>query len=61
MKKIEEYLKHLPEEFRKELTEFVVTSKFDKGTEILREGQYVKMIPIVLEGVVKVLTRKDER
>lgn len=61
MKKTEEYLKHLPQEFRNELIQFAVTSKIDKGTEILKEGQYVKMIPLVLEGVVKVLTRKDEK
>lgn len=29
--------------------------------EILREGQYVRMIPIVLEGLVKVFTRVEEK
>ena len=28
-----------------------------KGTELLREGQYVKVIPFVVEGAVKVLLR----
>lgn len=28
-----------------------------KGTELLREGQYVKVIPFVVEGAVKVLSR----
>ena len=32
-----------------------------KGTEILRERQYVKVLPIVIEGVVKVYSRFDER
>lgn len=31
------------------------------GMEILKEGQYVRMIPIVLEGLVKVLTRTEEK
>lgn len=30
-------------------------------TELLREGQYVKVIPIVLDGLIKVLTRSEER
>ncbi|MCW5520637.1 Crp/Fnr family transcriptional regulator [Aureitalea sp. L0-47] len=32
-----------------------------KGTEILREDQYVKVLPIVVEGFVKVYSRFDER
>ncbi|MDH3697341.1 MAG: Crp/Fnr family transcriptional regulator [Flavobacteriaceae bacterium] len=30
-------------------------------TELLREGQYIKVIPIVLEGLVKVFTRHEDR
>ena len=32
-----------------------------QGTEILREGQYVKVIPIVLEGLIKVFSRHEEK
>lgn len=32
-----------------------------KGTEILREQQYVKVLPIVLEGLVKVYSRFEEK
>lgn len=32
-----------------------------KGVEILREEQYVKVLPIVLEGLVKVYSRFDEK
>ncbi len=32
-----------------------------KGTEILREEQYVKVLPIVIEGLVKVYSRFEER
>ena len=31
------------------------------GMEILKEGQYVRMIPIVLQGLVKVFTRVEEK
>lgn len=34
---------------------------FIKGTEILREEQYVKFLPIVLEGLVKVYSRFNDR
>jgi CRP/FNR family transcriptional regulator len=32
-----------------------------KGTEILREDQFIKVLPIVLEGLVKVFSRFDEK
>jgi len=34
---------------------------FPKGTELLREEQYVKVLPIVVDGLVKVYSRFDER
>ena len=30
-------------------------------TELLREGQYIKVVPIVLDGLVKVYTRHEDR
>ena len=33
--------------------------EFPKGTEILREQQYVKVLPIVINGLVKVYSRFD--
>lgn len=32
-----------------------------KGTEILREEQYIKVLPIVLEGLVKVFSRFNDK
>ena len=32
-----------------------------KGTEILREHQYVKVLPIVVNGLIKVYSRFDEK
>ncbi len=34
---------------------------FPKGTELLRAHQYVQVLPIVLEGLIKVYSRFDER
>ncbi len=31
------------------------------GTQILKEGQYVKVVPLVIEGIVKVYTRQDDK
>ena len=33
----------------------------DKNTEVIRKDQYIKMLPIVLEGVVRVVSRFEER
>ncbi len=34
---------------------------FPKGTEILKENQYIKHLPVVIEGLVKVYSRFDEK
>ncbi|WP_457610229.1 Crp/Fnr family transcriptional regulator [Lutibacter sp.] len=34
---------------------------FEKGTELLREGQFVKVIPIVLTGLIKVFSRYEDK
>ncbi|WP_407557288.1 Crp/Fnr family transcriptional regulator [Winogradskyella sp. 4-2091] len=44
-----------------ELKNKSLLKEFSKGTEILREAQYVKVIPIVLNGLVKVYSRFDEK
>ena len=35
--------------------------EFPKGTEILREQQHVKLLPIVISGLVKVYSRFEEK
>jgi CRP/FNR family transcriptional regulator, anaerobic regulatory protein len=34
---------------------------FDKGEDILSEEQYIKVLPIVIEGLVKVYSRFDDK
>jgi CRP/FNR family transcriptional regulator len=41
------------------MTEHGVEQSIPKGAELLREGQYVKVIPFVLEGLIKVSTRYE--
>jgi CRP/FNR family transcriptional regulator len=44
-----------------ELIQKSLLKEIPKGTEILREAQYVKVLPIVLNGLVKVYSRFDEK
>lgn len=43
------------------LLEVGTIQKIEKGTEILREGQFVKLIPFVQKGLIKVFTRYEDR
>ena len=61
MKELKKYLQHLPTEFIEQLEQFGTVKSFEADTEILREGQYVKLVPLVLEGVVKVFTRHGDK
>jgi CRP/FNR family transcriptional regulator, anaerobic regulatory protein len=61
MKTIKEYLHHLPQDFIDELQEFGIVKEFQINTAILKEGQFVKLVPLVLEGMVKVFTRHEDR
>ncbi len=57
-RKILSFLK--PELVEKILNESTIM-EFPKGTEILREQQYVKVLPIVITGLVKVYSRFEEK
>lgn len=56
-----EYLPGFSNELLAEIAEFGKIKEVPPGVEILKEGQYVKVIPIVLEGLVKVFTRIEEK
>lgn len=44
-----------------EIMNFSTIKKIERNTEILREGQNVKAIPIVLDGLIKVFTGNDDK
>ncbi len=54
-------LRHLNPLLIDELMEVAIEKDIPDKTEILREGQYVKVIPIVLDGLVKVFSRYDDK
>lgn len=61
MREIERKLPKLPLALQREILGKGTLKKILAGTEILREGQYVKFIPIVLEGSIKVFSSHEEK
>jgi CRP/FNR family transcriptional regulator len=47
--------------FREELLKHGQVASFNKGDVIVKDGQYVKFLPIVLKGSIRVYQQKDER
>jgi CRP/FNR family transcriptional regulator len=58
---IEKYFRFLGKELMDEILEVSVIKEFPKNTEIIKEGQYIKVVPIVLKGLVKVFTQQDDK
>lgn len=58
---VQQYLPSFSTELQQEMAEHATLMEIPAGTEILREGQYVKVIPIVLTGVVKVVAHFEEK
>lgn len=54
-------ISHLDGDLASEIMSVSKTMEIPQDTEILREGQYVKVIPIVLEGLIKVFTRHEDK
>lgn len=44
-----------------EIGDHAVQKLIPANTEILREGQYVKVIPLLVSGLIKVYTKQDDR
>ena len=42
-----------------EILEFGVLKRFPKDSIIIREGQYLKQLPVILKGIVKVYSQYD--
>ncbi|RDY62004.1 Crp/Fnr family transcriptional regulator [Flagellimonas nanhaiensis] len=54
-------LSHLDPNLVSEVKDAALVKQIDENVQILREGQYVKVVPIVLEGLIKVFTRHEEK
>ena len=58
---IEHKLGFLQSELREEILQHGILQDIPAGTGILHPGQYVKVIPIVLEGLVRVYTTREDK
>ncbi len=61
MDELHQALPFLDKKLLEEIDHSAVIKTIPKDTEILREGQFVKVIPIVLSGLVKVFSRFKEK
>lgn len=59
--KTQEFLTSLNPELVSEILSNCTTVEIANNTEVMREGQYVKSIPIVKNGLVKVYMRHDDK
>lgn len=50
-----------PAELLVEINKYSILKTLPENTEILREGQYIKVIPIVITGLIKVFTRSEDK
>ncbi|OCX50912.1 hypothetical protein BEL04_19510 [Mucilaginibacter sp. PPCGB 2223] len=59
------YFKYIPFftelEFKQELLKHGQLATFKKGDVIVKNGQYVKFLPIVLKGAIRVYQQKEDR
>ncbi len=58
---IKSHLPYLSAELVSKIQSVSTLKEIPANTMILREGQYIKVVPIVLEGLIKVFTRQEER
>ncbi len=58
---IKKSFSYLGEEALDELISIGSIQTIPEGTEILREGQYVKVVPLVINGLIKVYTRQEDK
>lgn len=54
-------LNYLGTDLIEEIHNSSVIKTFPSNTELVREGQYVKVVPIVLNGLIKVFTRFEDK
>ena len=48
-------------ELVEDILESGIIKDFDAGTEIIKEGQYIRSVPVVLKGLVKIFSRYEEK
>jgi CRP/FNR family transcriptional regulator len=59
--KLSRFLPHLSDELISEIASVAIFKEIPSGSTILREGQYIKVIPIVTQGLIKVFSRHEDK
>lgn len=54
-------LPHLSDDLIAEIVSVAILKEIPSGSMILRAGQYVKVIPIVTKGLIKVFSRQEDK
>ena len=52
---------HFNSDLISEMLQFAIEKEIPKETELLREGQYIKVIPLVFSGLIRVFTRHEDK
>lgn len=58
---LEDRLNFLGKELIRKIVQSAIFKKIPANTEILNSGKYVSSVPIVLDGIVKVFTRHEDK
>lgn len=58
---VKKLLPHFDPLLQSEIAEHALYKDIPGHTEILQQGQYVKVVPLVLKGLIKVFTRFDDK
>jgi CRP/FNR family transcriptional regulator len=58
---ISQLFPHLSDELIAEIVSVAIFKEIPSGATILRAGQYVKVIPIVTQGLIKVFSRYEDK
>jgi CRP/FNR family transcriptional regulator len=58
---IKQQFPHFNAELISEIVQHAIEKEIPKDIELLREGQFIKVIPLVLKGVLKVYTKHEDK
>lgn len=58
---IKKALPSISEDLIGEINKTALLKEIPRNTQILREGQYINVIPIVVEGLIKIIVRFEEK
>lgn len=58
---IKKQFPHFNSDLISEMLKYTIEKEVIKDTELLREGQFIKVIPLVFSGLIKVFTRHEDK